>query len=379
MSAIPTGGRLFYMDALRAFCMLFGIMVHGATIGSNPLFTFIKDASDLFRMAAFMVISGFFTAMVARRAAHTDDFYRGRVPILIYPLITTLILLNPVTNWLIQIWHGEWIGFGEWLGGGWRSPPQGNAVWHLHLWFLFSLIVYALLTPLLLLGARQPVVLRALDRYCEITRGWTVWANVLAVGIGVALCRALHNHLIGPLFDTTPFAWIASATMTYLPYFILGLLCFLHRGLFRSLHVLSWWGLAVFTALYLGVGYFGADLPRALERTLFWAAKAGITMLLICGLLYLFERFLNRPSKLLSFLVDASYTFYLFHFLVIYFLVNVLSAIFGDNVYLLFTLIVILGTPLALAIHRFIIAPVPLLRLMFTGKRPKKPQVAAAS
>lgn len=61
--------RLFYVDALRCFCMLFGIFVHSASIDFNrelALMVFVRDASELFRMSAFFLISGYFTAFVVR-------------------------------------------------------------------------------------------------------------------------------------------------------------------------------------------------------------------------------------------------------------------------------------------------------------------------
>lgn len=363
-----TQERLIHMDALRAFCMLFGIMVHAATIGDNPLFTFVKEASNLFRMATFMVISGFFTALVATRSASLSAYYRGRAPVLIFPLVSSLLLLNPGTTWLIHIWHNGPMGLGEWLGGGWRSPSRGNDVWHLHLWFLFSLIAYALITPLLLAIFRRPLLERALKRYCDLTAGWTTWANVVLVAAGVAFCRLIHDKLAGPLFAGTPFGWIEAATLTYFSYFVLGLLAFLNRRLFASLHVWSWPGLLFFGSLYLLTRHVDLGLPRTPERVLWWVAGSGLTMFIICALMYAFQRWLNRPGSALRFAVDGSYTFYLVHMTVIYLLAHLfINAI--DNIYILYGLVILTGTPLCFAIHRWLVVPVPLLRWVFNGKR----------
>lgn len=372
------GGRLFHLDALRAFCMLYGIMVHGATIDSNAFFSVVKGSSDLFRMATFMLISGFFTTMVAMRTT-VPHFYRSRISLLVYPLLATLLLLNPVTIWLIHTWSEGPMTFGAWLNDGWREPVRAHANWHLHLWFLFSLIAYAVVTPLLLLILRRPLMIRAIDRYCDLTDGWTVWANVLLVGMMVVAARTIYTGFVEQFSAATPFSWIAAATMTYFPYFLLGMLAFLNRRLFRSLHVLSWPGLILAGALYLGVQHFGADLPRAAERTLHWLGRTGLMMFIICALMHLFERYLNRPSQTLAFFVEASYTFYLFHILVIFTLAHLLAPFAMGNAYILYALTIALGTPLALGIHRFLIAPVPLLRFIFNGKRSPPRRTAAVS
>ncbi|MFA7440125.1 MAG: acyltransferase family protein [Sphingomonadaceae bacterium] len=365
---LDSHARLIHMDALRAFCMLFGIMVHAATIADNPFFTFVKDASNLFRMATFMLISGFFTALVATRSADISTYYRGRMRVLVFPLVSTLLLLNPVTTWLIHIWHNNFMGFGEWLGGGWRSPTRGNDVWHLHLWFLFSLIAYALVTPALLLLFRRPFMSRTLDHYCDLTSGWTAWANVALVAVGVAGCRLIHDKLTGPLSADTPFGWIESATLTYFSYFVLGLLAFLNRRLFASLHIWSWTGLILFTGLYLMTRHVDLGLPRAPERMLYWIAGSGLTMFIICALMYVFQRWVNKPGAVLRFLVDGSYTFYLVHMTVIYLLAHLFTGI-TNNVYVIYGLLILVGTPVCFAIHHYLIAPVPLLRWMFNGKR----------
>lgn len=93
-------------------------------------------------------------------------------------------------------------------------------------------------------------------------------------------------------------------------------------------------------------------------------------LFIVAALMALFRRFLDRPSATLSFLVDAAFSFYLFHMTVIFMIADLLVPRTGNH-YLIFAVIVLAGTPLILAIHAFVIRPVPLLRLMFNGKRPR--------
>ena len=53
----PSAGqsRIFYLDTLRAFCMIYGILAHGSTISfaADAMFDTIRNVNDLFRMAVY--------------------------------------------------------------------------------------------------------------------------------------------------------------------------------------------------------------------------------------------------------------------------------------------------------------------------------------
>lgn len=77
-------------------------------------------------------------------------YWRGRVLLILVPLLTTLVTLVPTTNYLIHLWHNEPMTPRTYfLERGWARSSLGKDVWHLHLWFLFSLFAYAVVTPAL--------------------------------------------------------------------------------------------------------------------------------------------------------------------------------------------------------------------------------------
>jgi hypothetical protein len=49
----PPVSRIFYLDAIRAFLMLFGVLTHATMIGSSVFFEAVVTVSGLFRMKAF--------------------------------------------------------------------------------------------------------------------------------------------------------------------------------------------------------------------------------------------------------------------------------------------------------------------------------------
>jgi glucan biosynthesis protein C len=369
--------RIVYLDALRAFCMFYGIFSHGATLDhdGNALLTVIKVSSDLFRMATFFLVGGYFTAMVATRTSGAA-YVRGRMILILLPLVTTLVTLVPITNYLIHVWHNSPMTLRHYfLEGGWNAPTIGNDVWHLQLWFLFALFAYAMVTPALLALLRRPAVSRGLDRYVAVTGSWTLWCNALIAALFVLAMRTVLTLAVEPMLAETRWVFIARATLTYFPYFALGVAMFGNAGLFRSMHRISWPGLILSLGLFLLAAYGHVPMPGWLDRLLLWTGKAGTIMFIMAALLRLFELNFRHPSRLLSLCVGAAFTFYLFHLTGIYAVATLIGP-WLDNVMLTIAVVVVVVPPLVIALHAYVIAPSPLLRLLYNGRLPQKPKPA---
>lgn len=369
--------RIFYLDALRAFCMFFGALSHGATIGQGdePLFLFIKICTELFRMVTFFVIAGFFTCLVQQKSGW-QDYWRGRVTMILLPLVVTLVTIIPITNYLIHTWHNGPMSLSRYfLGGGWAEASQGQDGWHLHLWFLFALFAYAMLTPLLVAGIRSDACRSALAHFQRLTSGWTLRAIAIVLAAAVAGFRGLYLLVLDPLVGDTPIAWLVQVTFTHAPWFILGLVMFLDRGLFRTVHRIDWLGLGVMGSLYFATLAYGDALPHGVERPVFWLSRTCFTMLIVSALIRSFELYFNKPSRALAFFVDGAFTFYLFHLSFIYIIAHLVGPIAG-NIIVTFAIIVATVPPLVLLLHARVIAPSPVLRLLYNGKRQRRAVVA---
>ncbi len=357
--------RIHHLDALRCFCMLFGLLLHGATIGHNPLFHAVKVTSEHFRMPTFFLISGFFTAMVCSRS-DVRAFLVNRGRLILVPFLAGVLLLNPGTNWLIQLYHGGGESLVDYVSGGWRLPLPGPTVWHLHLWFLIALFVYAMLTPLLLDVAGSPAVERLVAGLGDRAPWAVLLVMTLLVAVAVIVLRGVADQLVLPALPLRA-QFLVQATFAYFAYFVAGLFAFRHRMLFDAMHRLFWIGLILFGGAYLLHPLFGPALPRGLERMTYWLARAGFIFLIVCSLLAIARRLVTKGSPLLSRLTDGVYSFYIFHFLVIYMIANLLRP-FIDNLYLTYAVILIVGYPLLFLIHERIIAKSAILTLLFNGK-----------
>jgi peptidoglycan/LPS O-acetylase OafA/YrhL len=161
-----------------------------------------------------------------------------------------------------------------------------------------------------------------------------------------------------------------------MPMFFLGMIAFTNRRFLDSLSILSIPGLIVFGILYWAIWTVGEDLPRNLERTLYWLIRGGLSVFVISSIIWFFKKYANKPGKALSFAVDSAYSFYLFHFTFIY-LAAWLSRLYTDNLYVAYLTVLLVATPATLLWHAFVIDRVPLLRFLFTGKRTRRAAPAA--
>ena len=307
--------RLHYLDALRSFCMLFGILVHTGTLHSEAaLSQGIFWVSDHFRMATFFIISGFFAVLVLERRG-LAGFARHRAVALLVPLAAGLVLLNPVTNWLVYLWHNGPVGLIDYLSGR-AAPGERPANWHLHLWFLFSLAVYVALTPLAVPLMRS-APLRALARRAAALQGdlFVILLGLLAVA-GEMAGRAVYGAVFEPVVGSTEFAWLFRATLQFAPWFLFGIVAFTERTFFEALHRISWPALVLAGGLVLANARLG--LGGGAGTALEVLAEEFTTLVAAAALFALFRRSLSAARPWVAALNDAVYSIYLFHYVLIY-------------------------------------------------------------
>jgi len=115
--------------------MMWGILVHTGTLGDSAFFDGATWLSGLVRMSAFFIVSGFLSYMLVERYGARTTVIK-RILSVGVPFITCLVLLNPVTNYLIYCYHNPSIPLLEYLRTGGTEKAKGPMVWSLHLWFL---------------------------------------------------------------------------------------------------------------------------------------------------------------------------------------------------------------------------------------------------
>jgi len=300
-------------------------------------------------------------------------FLKRRAVALLIPFFCCVLLLNPVTNWLVWNWHNTpYLPFPDFLKHAWPGTLpsyKGPEVWHLHLWFLLSLSFYAWLAPAMTWLARAlPRPTSGLVGWLAALPGWLCVMVVAALCAGTALALrvfyeiALEAYLPGKGWGVP---WLVRTTFYYWPMFLTGMAVFHHAGLAARFHAISVPG------LILGLAAVIISRETMVHDGLVWEVvqlltRAFLTVCAIAALMTIFARWFDKPG-FLSRSADAVYSIYILHFLVIYLLAWALRPL-GLTQTAMFVCVIVPTVVALFALHRFVIRPSAVLSLMFNGK-----------
>lgn len=333
-----SGRRLDYLDAVRAFALLLGIVFHAGLsflpvfigwavmdVSTSPLVGGFSLVSHSFRMELFFLIAGFFSSMTLHRDG-LAVFIRTRALRIGVPLLLGWFLLRPllVSGWIMgaEAMRGD-VNIREGLISGFAtltSLPTGFLV-GTHLWFLYYLL---LVTTTVLAGraivSRVPWLRSMLERYGNTAARWLAesrsgFAAVVLLSI-VCLWRMDGWGMGTPDKSLVPDLPILGV---YLLCFLLGWVWQGHAGLmdrFSRLSASRWLFCGLATAGSLALSGYQVDTghPRAeWLRFAFTLCYAGMMWTLVGLSLGLFRKYLDRERASVRYLADASYWLYLVH------------------------------------------------------------------
>ncbi|TGL72151.1 acyltransferase family protein [Leptospira jelokensis] len=149
-------GRLIYLDNLRSFALLLGIVFHSAIVYAAEIQYAIqtKERSEMlsyfcywihsFRMPMFYMISGFFSAMVVEKKG-TGFYLEGRLRRVLIPTIFGLLFLAPIQYFLMEKTKIPNISLMDFLTHFFTKEKFQ----HSHIWFLVDLFCFSILYLLL--------------------------------------------------------------------------------------------------------------------------------------------------------------------------------------------------------------------------------------
>ncbi len=335
-------GRLHGMDAVRAFALLLGVVLHATLSNVLPpgewgvgvaqpnlaLWAFVHYTHD-FRMQLFFLLAGFFGAtVVARRGLRA--YLRDRASRI---GLVFLVLVYPI-KLLISI---PWIAGG--LKTGWLSLPPDTArlplvvlaigglmdeTWPAispgHLWFLYYL---GLVTVLFVIGraAAQRLVGGRLARAADAAGAHLARILTRPGGPLVLAVATFPILLMTPrhLIDSPDQGFIPepAAVGEYLLFFALGWWLAYQPQVLHAFGRL--WGPWLALSIATGLTGFALEVQRQTggdSLTVAWAASAANALTLALattGWIGVFIARLSQPSRWVRYLADASYWVYLIH------------------------------------------------------------------
>lgn len=343
--------------------MFWGILVHASTVDpDNRVFHFFAVVSGLVRMEAFFVISGFLGYMLLKRYGASATVKR-RLWTIGLPFVAALVLLNPLTNYLIFTYHNGPIAFADYLAGKGVDGASGPMNWHLHLWFLIALFIYSLVSP---------VAEWLIDKSLEICK-FSIrhpGAAFFAMSVGL-MFGCLASRIVFELIkDAIPVSsqYLIRSIGNFLPFYVFGMLLFASPRLRQVFSRVHWVQVLVSCALLLLVTHqFGPDENGMEQEVVILCLQTYVATTLSSLLFFLAGKWVREESKTVRRFSDAAYSVYLFHFLSIYFFAHLLRDVVPGSM-LLLGLVSVVTFVATLSLHRFVIHRVPLLALLFNGK-----------
>ncbi|BCD99873.1 acyltransferase family protein [Marinagarivorans cellulosilyticus] len=330
--------RLDYLDAVRAFALLLGIVFHASLsfmplyigwavmdISTSPVVPVFMLISHSFRMELFFLIAGFFSHMAFHNQG-TKAFIQSRTVRIAIPFIIGWLILRPliVSGWIMGAasLRGDVDISGALLAGVTTlgELPKGFLTGS-HLWFLY----YLLLLTAVILVARCAIYLHTpIKNYLAVRADKALcWVcsspfALIALAIPTAVCLWFMDHWGVDTPDKSLIPHIP-VTLLYGGIFLFGWLMHRQANCIDSFSRIT--GFKVALCLFsvgASVKLSSFEMQTGLPyytwlKVNFMLSYAVMMWTLIALTLGLFKTLFNRQSKIIRYFSDASYWLYLIH------------------------------------------------------------------
>ncbi len=335
---LPAKQRLDYLDAVRGFALILGIIFHASLsfmpvfIGwavmdistSNVMSTFVL-ISHSFRMEVFFLIAGFFSHMTFHRRG-MQAFIQSRLVRIAIPFLLGWFLLRPllVSGWIMgaESMRGE-VDIIAGLTQAFALLKDDTTTWFVgtHLWFLYYLIMVAISVVVLrqvifmntTLAKKMPCFVDKVVQHIAATR-----LVCVAVIAAIALCLWYMQNWGMDTPDKSLLPHVPVA-LVYGGFFLFGWLLHRQPQQLDRFAKLSW----AKSVTCVGTIVLCTVLsPYAMQQghpQYVWLKLAFVTnyavmmWLLVSIFIGVCQRLFSRNNSLIRYIADSSYWLYLVH------------------------------------------------------------------
>ncbi|MDZ4724874.1 MAG: acyltransferase family protein [Leptospira sp.] len=145
-------GRLLYLDNLRSFALLLGIVFHAAIVYAPKISYAIQNLNRAepfgyfsfwvhsFRMPLFFIISGYFSVLVWEKKGK-ESYIEGRIKRILIPMIIGLIFFAPIQYYLVAKLKYTNVLVVPFVSDFFTIKNFS----HSHIWFLVDLFLFSLI------------------------------------------------------------------------------------------------------------------------------------------------------------------------------------------------------------------------------------------
>ena len=326
--------RIHAMDSLRAIMMLFGILFHAAITyvdvetsaawtvrdleSSSVFLTFLVSYIHIFRMPVFMVVAGFFAALLFYERSPRKMII-NRVKRILNPFVVAILILWPICNlafiYSISIFSGaknieaeESINFLDFLLNTFLNLDTFIPKNTLHLWFLYYLMMFCVVSFMFgLLFKRFPFFTSKISLvFNKIIKKPILKIIVFSVLTYVLLQFIENETVVSFVPHVNTFGY-------YFYFYMFGWVLFKSKSLLSTFKNHDWFLIISGTLLYIGslicINFNVIDIHPQIEIFI----NSTSVWLFVFGVTGLFMRYASNHSLRMRYISDASYWVYLVH------------------------------------------------------------------
>lgn len=338
--------------------MFLGVLVHATPADFDAgYFDSIRFASGTFRMACFFIISGFFSVMVLQKSPQIS-FLKKRMILLGVPAALCVLFLVPITKQWMETYFVEG-----------RAPNEYMTGWMAHSWFLFVLMIYTALLPLMIWVAERSVQ--------GLSRIMPAGAAQALLFLGVVIAAMIAQKALqkfGPQLPLYEY-WrsLVTYTVIYLPHFLLGVSMFMWRDIYDKLH--RWpvlWSMlaAAGVGLKYQLGHY--EITSTLQHLGHMMIGYGTAIAVSAALFAWSARLLTKENPLVRLMSESAYTVYILHYFIIAWVLMELQRL-GVAMPVRMVTAFLTASVLGVAFHVFVVRRSAIAAFLVNGKMTKAP------
>lgn len=318
--------RIHALDSLRAIMMLLGLVLHSVItyIGGepyvawpirdpnnfNPNLEWISSLIHVFRMPIFMVVAGFFAALLFYERGARRMFKNRMNRITLPFLVFVIILFVPVVggmNYTLEVFASNPDAIENTLEK-FSTAQSFIPTRTMHLWFLYYLIMFSVVSFLLgLLFKKLPKISKSIhNTFHYILKSPTLRLFVFTF-LTVLILVFMDKYWVN---TSTSFILEFNTFIFYLFFYMFGWLLYKSKSFLKTFMKHDWLFTILGTALF--TWYFILDTAK-LDLLIIMSIRSLACWLLIFGITGLFIRYASHHSARMRYISDASYWVYLLH------------------------------------------------------------------
>lgn len=367
MDIQPSSERVYALDALRAIMMLLGLVIHAAVTydggatnfpwplkdpSGNAAFGLVVHLIHSFRMPVFFVAAGFFGALLLYKKG-PKAMLTNRIKRILFPFLVGVLVIWPLIMFAFAFSKNAMAGEPAPIKIALDKILTGKFILSYnvaHLWFLYFLIMFAVLAWLLATLFKKKT---AFTEWFDRTSAFVLqnfWLRFL--GIGMLLFVCLYWMGTGSIKTNNMWSIDPATFITYFIFFGTGWMIYRTNTL-DKLKQYPLWQLGIALLLFFVSVFISGPEDESVHMAE-QALSAVYGSLFIFGFIAFFLTYFNHYSPRLNYIMDAAYWVYIIHLPIVAFIPGLLAGLSLPGA-LKFFLTLLATTLICLATYKYFV------------------------